>query len=519
VLTERRKGKSLMKVLLVYPLHIRSFEQPLGVLYVSAVLKQHGHEIKLFKLSEQEDWNFEKEPSVVEKSFLDVVHHFNPGIIGISLLSTNFHRGQLFAEWVKKNTDIKIVLGGAGPTVEPEKMLSQSKADFLCVGEGEYAALDLVQALEERSDTTRIANIWSKRNGQILKNEVRPLVEDLDTIPFPDRELIRDEFENGNIEWTSFISSRGCPYQCSYCHNPYLQKLYRGKGRFTRIRSIEKIIEELKEVKSIYSVKRVTFSDDTFTIDPKRILEFCSFYAGEITLPFQCQTRANHVSKEIFRALKDAGCQEVHIGLEAGNDRQRNKVLKRDMSREQILTAISDAKEAGLKVATFNIIGAPYETEETVWDTIHLNRLAQPEAVYHTIFMPLTGSEAKDICVKEGWTIREINAGYYGAVFLEQPSISPRKLIAYQYVFDLYVYCPRWLYPIVHLLRFLWKTAPPTEDRRLLGRIQRTIANQGVNYLKKVFYLRSDWSYSDACKGRKKGINDFLHFPTSGERG
>ena len=461
-----------MKILFVYPLHIRAFEQALGVLYVSAVLKQHGHETRLFRLNEQEDWNFEKNSPVVEKRFLDVLHHFKPDIVGMSLFITNFHRGQLFAKWIKKNTDIKIVLGGAGPTVEPERMLNQSEADFLCVGEGEYAVLDLVEAIERGGDTTHIPNIWVKQNGQIVENEVRPLVEDLDSIPFPDREVIRDEFENGNVKWASFISSRGCPYQCTYCHNPYLQKLYRNKGRFGRKRSIKNLLEEIKTVKSMYEIEGVTFSDDTFTFDSNRILEFCTAYAEQISLPFQCQTRPNHVTKEIFHALKNAGCQQVNIGLEAGNDWQRNKVLKRHMSKDQILNAISNGKDAGLKVFTFNIIGVPYETEETIWDTIRLNRLARPAGVTHTLFMPLTRSEAKDICDKEGWTIKEINAGYYDCVFLEQPSISSRKLIGYQHVFDLYVYCPRWIYPIVHLLRFLWETAPPIEDRGLFSRMQ-----------------------------------------------
>ena len=476
-----------MKVLLVYPMHIRAFEQPLGLLYVSSVLKQYGHEIIFLKLTQQEDWTFEKDSSGVERRFIENLNHLKPSIVGISLLSTNFHRGRFFARWVKKNSDAKVVLGGAGPTVEPERMLSQSAADFLCMGEGEYATLDLVQAVEEGRDATRIANIWAKQNGNIIRNDVRPLVEELDTIPFADREFIQDEFESGNIEWANFVSSRGCPYQCTYCHNPYLQKLYRGKGRFVRKRSIENLIEELNYVKSNYGINGVTFSDDTFTIDSKRVLEFCKKYSKEIGLPFQCQTRADHVSKEILHTLKDAGCRQVNVGLEAGNVRQRNKVLKRSMSSDQILSAISDAKKVGMKVSTFNIIGAPYETEETIWETIYLNRLAQPDIATHTIFMPLAGSEAKEICVREGWNIREINEGYYGAVFLEQPSISPQKLIAYQQVFDLYVYCPRWAYPIVYLLRLLWEAAPPIENRRLLARIQRTIAHQGIFYMKKGF--------------------------------
>lgn len=477
-----------MKVLLIYPLHIRSFEQPLGVLYVSSVLKQYGHEVELFRLTEQEDWNFEIDSLIVQKRFLEFVYKYKPQVIGISLLSTNFYRGVLFTQWIRKNFNIKIVLGGAGPTVEPERMLSQSEADFLCVGEGEYAALDLLEALEKGRDTKNIANIWVKEGGKIVaKNDVRPLVENLDTIPFPDRELIRDEFEKGLIEWTSFISSRGCPYKCTYCHNPYLQELYRNKGRFVRMRSVGNLLKEIKKVKSEYEMNKIVFSDDTFTLDRNRIEKFCKIYSQDIGLPFQCQTRANHVDEGILRRLKEVGCHEVHMGLEAGNDCLRNTVLRRDMSKDQILRAISAAKAVGLKVATFNLIGVPYETEETIWETISLNRMARPTYVFHTIFMPLAGSDAKKICEKEGWRIREINNGYYGSAFLEQPSISPSKLISYQQVFDLYVYCHRWLYPIISLLRIVLERAPPIENRKLLSRIHRTVAYMGVQYFKKKY--------------------------------
>lgn len=472
-----------MRVLFVYPGRIDRGEQPLGLMYLSGFLKQHGHETRLFRLRPEEDGNFNYHMPRIRERFSEELTSFNPGLIGFSVIVTVFSRAKTLAKWAKDQSNAKLVFGGANPTVEPERTLVESEADFVCVGEGEHALLDLVIALEQNRATTGIPNIWAKVDGRIYRNDVRQLVEDLDMLPWPDRELIRENFQSGDIEWASFISARGCPYQCTYCHNPYLQELYDGKGRYVRFRDVHATIAEIKNVKSRFGVSRVTFSDDTFTLNKERILQFCQIYAKEVTLPFQCQSRPNALDKEVCLALKAAGCESVHIGLEAGNDRLRNEVLKRNLSREQILSALSEARDAGLRTATFNMVGVPFETEQTIWETIRLNRIARPDVLCHTIFMPLTGSKAKQICEEKGWPMKGIDASYYHAVFLEQPSISPPKLLAYQKLFDLYVYAPKFLHPLIHALRILWEHFP--ETRKLHQRVHRTVVFQATEFLRR----------------------------------
>ena len=469
--------------MLVYPQPINASEQPLGVLYIGALLRQHGHEVDLFYLTAEEDHYPHAWGKAISR-WEERLSMFRPGVIGFSVIVTAFARSLALAQHAKERCSAPIVFGGANPTVEPERTIAEPAVDMVCVGEGEHAMLELVTALEQGEDTSGIANIWVKRDGEIIRNEVRPLVEDLDSLPYPDRSLIAEEMLNGRVRRASFITSRGCPYQCAYCHNPYLQELYRGKGRFVRFRSADSVIDEIKQVTSSYGVAGVTFSDDTFTLNRKRTLEFCQAYQQEVGLPFLCQTRANHADEPILVALKEAGCEEVHIGLESGNDRLRNEVLYRQMERDDIIRTFALARQLGIRASSFNMIGIPFETERTLWDTIDLNRQVRPDKLIHTIFAPLAGSRAKEICEENGWQMAEINASYYTHAFLKQPSISSRKLIGYQYVFDLYVYASKFLYPIIHLVRFLWEHVPG--GRSLHHRLYRASVFQTTSLLRSV---------------------------------
>lgn len=473
-----------MRVLFVYPGQISSEEQPLGLMYVSAVLKQHGHETRLFHLIKGEGTSFQTHFSAVEKRFVNELAVFSPQIVGFSVIVTEFEKAKILAEIVKKYSKAKIVFGGAGPTVEPERMLTESSADMVCVGEGEYAMLDVVNTLMEDGDFASIPNIWAKINGRIFRNEVRLLVEDLERLPWPDRDLIYQEFKDNKLEWVSFISARGYPYHCTYCHNPYLQEIYRGKGRYVRFRKTDNVIAEIKNLTARYKVSRLTFSDDTFTLNKQRIIEFCNVFASNIGLPFQCQTRANHLDAEVCQALKNANCEEVHIGVESGNDYISNQIWERNISRQDIISSFYHARKAGLKTASFNIIGALFETEQTIWDTIKLNRLIRPNKLIHTIFLPLSGSKAKRICQEKGWSMRPPNASYYNEIFLEQPSISPSKILYYQKMFDLYVYGNKIFYPLFHIIQVLEEHFP--KGKKLYHRIYRSAVSYISSLLKKM---------------------------------
>ena len=475
-----------MRILFVYPGSISRNEQPLGIMYISAVLKQHGHETSLFRLVPGDDVRFDLKVGEIKVKLENKIVSFQPDLIGFSVISTVFRRSLILAEFIKQKSEAKIIFGGAHPTVDPDNTIGKGPIDMVCVGEGEYAMLELVTNMEHGGDIRNIKNICVKEDGTIWRNDVRPLFKDLDCLPHPDRDLLHNDYLNGEIKRASFITSRGCPYQCAYCHNPFLQELYRGKGPFVRYRSIEDVINEIKEVIYNYGILGVTFSDDTFSLKRQRIIDFCAAYEKEIGLPFLCQTRANHLDEAVLSALKKAGCEEVHIGIESGNDYLRNQVLHRNMDRKDIISAFTLAKKIGVKTASFNLIGGPFETEETIWETIDINREVKPNLTVHTIPMPFEKSSLRQLCIENGWPIKPIEdwGSYYTTSVFEQPSISSKKLIAYQHLFDLYVYAPKFYFPFLHVLRFLWQFVP--EGRKLQHRLFRSLLYQMTQFMRKL---------------------------------
>lgn len=457
-----------MRVLFVFPGFISKDEQPLGIMYISALLKKHNHSAELFNLTSEEFTDFKNKLDKITERFIKKIEAFKPDLIGFSVVTPTYLRSLMLSRVARQHSKAKIVFGGAHPTVEPERTISEKSVDMICIGEGEYSMLDLVTKMESGRDITNVKNMWIKHNNRIRRNPLGDLVSDLDSLPHPDRKLFHDSYTRDGGIGASFITSRGCPYKCSYCHNHFLQDLYRGKGPYIRYRSIEDVIKEIKDVISTYKIAKLIFSDDMFTLNKKRIMEFCESYQKEVGLPFYCQTRANAVDEEIFTALKRAGCKEVHMGIETGNDYLRNKVLKRNMSRNVILRAFELARKTGLRTGSFNMIGIPYETEKTLQDTININREAKPDVLVCTILMPFAQSMVRQICTENNWKVNEITESYYNAGFIEQPSISNRKLIAYQRLFELYVRAPKIYFPLLSILRFLWSYLPT--DFRVLGR-------------------------------------------------
>jgi len=312
---------------------------------------------------------------------------------------------------------------------------------MICVGEGEMALLELVSKIEKGDDYTQVQNIWVKKNGQITRNPVRPLLQDLDSLPYPNRSLLDKRYIYNETNGTNFITGRGCPYLCTYCINANLQKLYRGKGKFIRFRKVWSVIDEIRQVKERYNIKKVTFSDDTFTLNKKRSIKFLRAYRQEIGLPFLCQTRVELVDKELLKELKKAGCVSLDMGIESGNDFLRKEIMNRKMSKDQIVMAFRLAREVGIKTASFNMIGVPFETCKTIRETIEVNRSAKPESILCTIFMPFEGTKLGNICKENGWiknSPTELPEYYYDSV-LSLPTISRRELISYQRFFNVYV--------------------------------------------------------------------------------
>ncbi len=367
----------------------RSFNY--GVAILSAVLKKHGHKTDLHYMY----------PSYEAKQCMRKISECRPQVIAFYSATSQFRYLKRMLEDIPLGKDIFTICGGPHVTLEPESSLCEiPRLDAICRGEGEYPLLELVEALEKAKDITKIRNLYIKKDGQIYKNPSRPLIENLDDLPLPDRELFQyQKIIDSDFGTALFMFARGCPFNCSYCSNYALSKVQSGK--YVRFRSVESCITEIKEVLSKFKAMAIYVNDDLFTLKKDFVLAFCERYKKEISLPFDINTRVGFIDKEVCTYLKDAGCRRVNIGIESGSPYIRCEMLNRKMSNEEIIEAFRIVREAGLKTKSFNMIGFPGETPEHFQETIDLNARIRPDSVILNVFDPYPGTKLGEVCKRE----------------------------------------------------------------------------------------------------------------------
>ncbi len=376
---------------------------------------------------------------------------WRPAIVGYSVMTGSQHYYLELNRRIRQAAPVFSVFGGPHPTFFPE-MIEEEGVDGICIGEGEAAMVDLANALANGRLEPTISNWHFKLNGEIVRNPVRPAVADLDTLPLPDRDLVytRDELSRRN-KIKHFITSRGCPYNCTYCFNHALFDIYGAKAKRFRQRSVDNVIAEIQEVRAKYPLEFVVFVDDTFVVSRAWLEEFAQKFPKEVGLPFFCNTRANLVTREQVEMLKAAGCFSVSMGVEAGNDRVRNELLKRGMSREHIVNAARLFHEVGLHFTTTNIIGLPTTTIEDDLETLDLNIECRPDYAHVFIFQPYPrtqlGEFAREHDLMVG-TFDDIGELAWDTSVLNFPPDHLRQLQNLQRFFALVVNWP-WLRPYV----------------------------------------------------------------------
>ncbi|MFC2029262.1 B12-binding domain-containing radical SAM protein [Chloroflexota bacterium] len=417
--------------------------EPQGTMHLSSVLKEAGHQVELAVGSHHD-------PVAIARDFQPDVAAYSV-ITGSQLYYLDVNR-RIKAELSK----VFSVFGGPHPTFFPE-MATEDGVDGICRGEGEGAMLDLLHALGEGGPTAALeVDNWSfQRNGDVISNPVRPYIEDLDSLPFPDRALVyeRDPMAaRGKIK--HFISGRGCPYNCTYCFNHALSEIYSGKGRRFRQRSVDHVIEEILWVRDRYPLEFVVFVDDAFVLSPEWLAELAEKYPARVGLPFFCNTRANLVTAEQVRMLKTAGCHCASFAIESGSDRLRNGLLKRRLSREQILEAARLLHEGGLHFTTTNMIGLPTSTLEDDFETLDLNVQVQPAYAHVSIFQPYPRTELGEFTREQGLmvgTFDDIGEVYWDHSVLNFDDSHKRALSVFARFFSIGVEWPR-LMPFIKRL-------------------------------------------------------------------
>ena len=362
------------------------FIDPIGMMLISALAKGRGHQCELVVLSRED--------------ILARIARFQPQVVAYSAC-TGEHKYYLQANKAIKDRfpDIFTIMGGPHPTFYPE-CLQEGTLDAICMGEGEGAFSEALEALEAGKGVSGILNIATRSgNGHHL----RPLYEDLDRLPFPDRELFYQNTEMGRFPLKSFMASRGCPYPCTYCFNHAFRGLYQGQGRLLRRHSVDYVLEEVQRVKMAYALECVKFYDDIFVYRVDGWFEeFVNKYPRRIGLPFHCLTRADLVTEDLVKLLKEAGCYSISMSIEAGNPSFRNGVLKRGMSNEQIVQAFDLCRRYGIHTFSNNILGLPFARREHEIETLDLNLKARVSYAEFPIFHPYPRTELGDYCLKMG---------------------------------------------------------------------------------------------------------------------
>ena len=381
-----------MKVLLIYPrfqwTEHGQMQEPLGILYIASVLKNNGHEIKFLDFTHEK--NLDKlEPAI---DWADA--------LGMMTSSVLFNRAIHILKHIRLiKPEIPVVAGGPHPTADPEGTL-RAGFDFAVVGEGEQTAIELFSALESGKDGLGIAGAWAIKNREVIPAEPRPLLADINTIPFPARNLVdyKTYLANGMIQ-VGFCLSRGCPFQCKFC-KPMQDMLF---GKKLRKRSPESVAEEVAQAVALTNHNFLLFRDDCLTALKKPWFEkFRSEIEDrKLKIAFSGQTRVSDIDEEMLVLLKSIGLVGLAFGVESGSQKIVD-YYRKGFKVEQSIKAFELCHKHKVGTHCFIMLGAPEETKEDVKATIDLVRRIKPESITISRLTPAPGTYLHEEHLKLG---------------------------------------------------------------------------------------------------------------------
>lgn len=356
------------------------------------------------------------------------VDAFSPDIIGITCPTPVYYIvQQICSDLKRKDSDVKIVVGGPHVTALPKETLIETDCDVVVIGEGELTFLELISHLKNGRDLGSIAGIAYKENGDIFINKRRALIEDLDMLPFPAKDLLpldryylpptkRIKSERA----TNMITSRGCPFSCKFC---MAKTIWTSR---TRLRSVKNVIEEIELNVDIYGLTEFSFHDELFTFRRSRVIELCERILKEgLDITWVCQARAGSVDLEMLRLMKKAGCGKIAFGFESGSDRML-KLMNKKETIQNAIESVRLCKRAGMAVEGAFILGYPGEDEESISQTINFALKLDCETVAWFIAIPYPGTELYYEAIEKGYLKKQINWMEFAPVSnLESPMIIP----------------------------------------------------------------------------------------------
>jgi len=399
-----------LKILLIHPV-IREWAKPncfpAGLGYLAAVLTSRGHEVEVL------DANATR-PS--QEEFEKLIRNSDYDIAGVGGLVTIYGTIKNIILKLKEiHPDRPVISGGSCATSAPKIMMEKTPVDFLCIGEGENTVPELLDALERGGDVSKVDGLWYRdAAGRPAATAPRAIIPDLDSLPFPMWDLFpMDIYAKNPIgavnlnKWVdgegtehtplsmNILSSRGCPYKCTYCYHDFMGAKYRH-------RSAKNIFDEIVLLKERYGIKYIHFIDDCFIINKKNVFDFCDMMKeAKLGVDWGCAGRVNYMTEDLIVKMKEAGCIFIGYGIESGSPKILENIRKKVTAGQAMEAIRLTRRHLGWADCSF-IVGLPGETRETVQETIDFCKDAdlKPEVIFFAT--PYPGTELYELAMKQG---------------------------------------------------------------------------------------------------------------------
>jgi len=376
-----------------------------GVQSIAAVLESNGHQCALLIPG-------------LDRRPMEIIRGFRPDVVGMGIITVERAEALMWAGALKKELGCMVVLGGVDPSLNPE-LAMEPAVDAVVRGEGEHVMLDIADRVDKGEPITDVPGTVTGDESGRTENRARPLIQDLDTLPFPKKELYMRHPHFGRYPIKFFMASRGCPHHCSYCANPEIRAIYPNPRDYVRFKSPGYLLSEIESVLADYPARTIGFNDDLFTLRPEWMREFLPAYKRRIGLPFFCCARIDTMSEEKAEFLADAGCHTCFYGLESASQETREKVLGRRMSDRTIREGTQILHRHGIRTQSYNMMNIPGESFEDGLATLRFNQELGNHFVVASLFQPFPGTriakelEEKGLIEKTGQPASRENLSYF----------------------------------------------------------------------------------------------------------
>ena len=367
-----------------------TYDDYISIAYLSAIAKKRGHSTYFCEL----------------KDFETRLKEIHPDLVAYSLNIYGFKQIIEQHKKFKNKYNFKSIAGGPQVTMSPE-LFSETEIDTYCLGEGELAWDEYLDKTEQNLSCNNVANLITSS----VINPVRPWIQDLDSIPFPDRDLVLNNSFLKNTSKKTFYATRGCPFACNYCVNNNYNMLYKGKGKIIRKFSPIRVIEEIEYVKSKYRTDFIKFGDDVFALKTDNwLIEFSKLYKKRINIPFNCYLRFDNIDNDLLKLLKECNCYSVKLSVDSSSEYIREKILGRKMKKINIVNNLRAIHSFGIKTWVNFMLAVPESTLKDDLESLNIARKGKATYTAYSTTTPVKGTMLYDYSL----THNLIDSSYLG---------------------------------------------------------------------------------------------------------